>query len=88
MVDRNWWARPAKPEEQGSFSDTTSEIVYENVSKPEATEQLETAVRRGDTANEPDHEIADYGDRVRFNVNRTATDTKGSEYNERLKPGN
>jgi hypothetical protein len=88
MSNSNWWARPARPEEQGSFSDAESGVGYENVSKPEAIEQQETAMRRGDEVNEPAYELADYNDDVRFNTNRTATDAQGYEYDERYKPGN
>lgn len=88
MTDRNWWARPAKEEEQGSFSDVESGIGYQNVSKQEALEQQESAMRRGDQVIEPAYELADYNDGVRFNTNRTAVDGQGYDYDERYKPGN
>lgn len=87
MFGSNWWSRPAKPHEQGSFCDTTSEIHYDNVSKGEALEEQEAAIRRGDGVIEPSYEVEDYGSKVRFNTNITDTDNQGYDHPARFKPG-
>jgi len=83
----NWWTRPARDEDKGSFSDTTSEVTYHNESKKEAIESKESAVRRGDDVVEDGYEVEDYGDRVRFNSNRCEVDGQDNEYEPKFKPG-
>lgn len=83
-----WKARVADDADKGSFSDTTSGLTYENVSKEEAVDQQEQAMRRGDDRMEPNQEIDSYSDDTRFNTVSRAVDSKGMEYEERAKPGN
>lgn len=83
-----WKAKVADDADKGSFSDTTSGLTYENVSKEEALDQQEQAMRRGDDIMEPDREVDSYGDDTRFNTISRAVDSKCMEYEEKAKPGN
>lgn len=47
MTLRNRWMSQAEDEEQGSFCDTVSTVHYDNVSKSEAENLEEDAMRRG-----------------------------------------
>lgn len=88
MTDHNWWHRPAKEEEKGSFCDSESQVHYDNVSSSEAEELEESAMRRGDGVIEREREIRDYSEDTRFNTNRTAIDGQDHDYPAKLGPGN
>lgn len=86
MSNENLWINPAKPEEQGSFCDTTSEIHYVNVSKPEAEDAEESNMRSGNGVVPVEENPSDYPDDQRFNLSSQSTDSGGMDYPTRSGP--
>ena len=84
MVDRNFYIKPA--EESGSFCDTTSGNHYDNVSRDEALEEQEAAMRRGDAVI-AEYEPADFSSQQRWNTLQTDIDGVGSERPSKAEPG-
>lgn len=78
----HYFANPAKPEEQGSFCDTTSGITYENLSREEM--ERNSAVHAEHSGNTPDVEdkTAD-----RYNATILEVDPLGYESPGRYLPG-
>jgi hypothetical protein len=86
MADQ-FWVRPAKDEEKGSFCDTTSEIHYYNLSKAEAEDEQERSMYRGEAVVEVEDEISAYSDEQRFNAALTDVDRVGYDYPAKYNPG-
>lgn len=78
-----FFAQEAKPEEQGSFCDTTSGVTYCNESAEEM--QRNAAVHEEHTGNNSD--IRGEGDAVRYNTTILEADPLGSEYPAKYAPG-
>lgn len=86
MADQ-FWVRPARGEEQGSFCDTSSNIHYHNLSKTEAEEEQEQAMYRGEAVVEVEDEISVYPAEQRFNTALTDVDRVGYDYPAKYNPG-
>lgn len=76
------WIDSANHEEQGSFSDVESGIVYENVTAFQAEVENRTAEERGIEAialDAPADPTDSYGPDQRFNLYRTEQDDQGTD---------
>jgi hypothetical protein len=85
---RNRWMSQAEDEEQGSFCDTASTVHYQNVSKSEAEELEEDAMRRGmdlvaGEAPSNDHQPSSQ----RYNTFDTDVDGKDFDSPSKHEPG-
>jgi hypothetical protein len=85
-----FFGKQSEPEEQGGFSDTTSKITYTNDSKEEALNQAAQFEEREDGSmltTKNDTDARQSPDDARFNCTVMDTDSKGSEYPARYRPG-
>ncbi len=84
MVNRNVYIIPAN--ESGSFCDAQSGNHYDNLSRDEAIETQEAAMRRGDTVS-AEYEPSDYSPDQRWNALQVDIDAVGSERPSKAEPG-
>lgn len=86
MADQ-FWMKPAAPEEQGSFCDTSSQRHIDNLSNGQAEEQQENAMYRGEAVVTPQGEPSDFPNDQRFNASATDVDGVGYDHPAKHEPG-